>query len=67
MSHSFPPGFRRCFDLGMDYSLCGADQMAGTIPPLPFVSNLPVMAPPNCCKARSNGLFGRLSTPVKNR
>jgi hypothetical protein len=25
-----------------------------------FVSNLPLMAPPRCCKARSNGLSGAL-------
>jgi hypothetical protein len=27
-------------DLGMNYPLCGSDQMAGTGPPLPFMSNL---------------------------
>ena len=39
MRHSFP-GFRRRFDLGTDYPLCGVGQVAGTIPPLSFVRNL---------------------------
>jgi hypothetical protein len=33
-------------------------QVAGTIPPLLFRGNLPLMVLLSCCKARSNGLFG---------
>ena len=55
---AFPPGFRRCFDLGMNSPLCGVGQEAGTIPPFLFMSNLALMAPLSCCKARSSGLFG---------
>ena len=46
---AFPPGFRRCFDLGMVIPLRGADQMAGTILPLPFMSNLA------CCEVSGTG------------
>ena len=31
-----------------------------------FMSNLPLMTPLSCCKARSNGLLGRMPVPEKN-